>query len=451
MPLAATATDPLSASKTRSGTKAAKTLRKEAVAADHDKASVLPADPRQAQVQQSAERDRLTARIAALRQEIAAGERSRSGAAASLARAQRALAQVMRRLDDLAARQREAEERAAGLERQRASTDRQIALRRSAYARTAQMLYENRSRDPLRLYLAGGDPTDPIRDDAYFGYLARAQTADLTSLQARIDGLQAERRRADEDRQKLADQAEAQKSAREALAADQASQRQTLAQLSRQLAAQRDTAAALEADEKRLSRVVEQLQKIIDRQAAEDRARREAARRAADAAAARKSRTPSSRDTPKTREPAPQATTEIPDGSAGGGAFAQLRGQLRLPSRGTIVGRFGAPRGSGGATWRGVFVKTENGAEVHAVAAGKVVFADDLRGFGNLLIVDHGDQYLSIYGNNETLLKKAGDTVKAGELISRAGNSSGDDQTGLYFELRFQGRPFDPLSWTEGR
>jgi septal ring factor EnvC (AmiA/AmiB activator) len=140
----------------------------------------------------------------------------------------------------------------------------------------------------------------------------------------------------------------------------------------------------------------------------------------------------------------------LPDDTAGGGAFAQLRGQLRLPVRGTLVGRFGAPRGTGGATWKGVFVATDSGADVHAVAAGRVVFADDLRGFGNLVIVDHGDQYLSIYGNNAALLRRTGDAVKAGDVIARAGNSSGDEQTGLYFELRFRGRPFDPMNWTVG-
>jgi murein hydrolase activator len=141
----------------------------------------------------------------------------------------------------------------------------------------------------------------------------------------------------------------------------------------------------------------------------------------------------------------------VADESSGGGAFVQLRGQLRLPARGALVGRYGAPRGTSGATWKGVFIQTEAGAEVHAVAAGKVVFADDLRGFGNLVIVDHGDQYLSIYGNNQSLSKRSGDAVRAGDVIARAGNSGADDQTGLYFELRHRGQPFDPMSWTGPR
>jgi septal ring factor EnvC (AmiA/AmiB activator) len=91
-----------------------------------------------------------------------------------------------------------------------------------------------------------------------------------------------------------------------------------------------------------------------------------------------------------------------------GGTFAARRGQLRLPVKGTIAGRFGQPRPEGGASWKGVFIRAAEGLEVRAVAAGAVVFSDWLRGFGNLLVIDHGDDFLSIYGNNESLLAGRG-------------------------------------------
>ena len=84
---------------------------------------------------------------------------------------------------------------------------------------------------------------------------------------------------------------------------------------------------------------------------------------------------------------------------------------------------------------------------MHAVAAGRVVFADWLRGFGNLMILDHGDGLLSVYGNNETLLRGVGDVVQAREVISAVGSTGGSQDSGLYFELRYQGKPFDPLAW----
>ena len=92
-------------------------------------------------------------------------------------------------------------------------------------------------------------------------------------------------------------------------------------------------------------------------------------------------------------------------------------------------------------------MRTRSGEEIHVIAAGQVVFADWLRGFGNLLIVDHGGGYMSLYGNNEALLRQPGDTVRAGDVVASVGASGGQEESGLYFEMRHQGKPFDPLQW----
>jgi septal ring factor EnvC (AmiA/AmiB activator) len=126
-----------------------------------------------------------------------------------------------------------------------------------------------------------------------------------------------------------------------------------------------------------------------------------------------------------------------------------------MPVIGEITGRFGAPRkveGAGSApTWKGIFIRAPAGTGVQAVAAGQVVFADWLRGFGNLMVIDHGEGFLSVYGNNESLLRNVGERVAVGEVVASVGNTGGIEQTGLYFELRFQGRPFDPLKWVAAR
>ena len=98
---------------------------------------------------------------------------------------------------------------------------------------------------------------------------------------------------------------------------------------------------------------------------------------------------------------------------------------------------------------KGVFIRAPQGQPVRAVAKGQVVYADWMRGFGNLLIVDHGENYLSIYANNEALLKEIGDAVAPGEPVAITGSSGGNEETGLYFELRHLGRAFDPLSWVK--
>jgi septal ring factor EnvC (AmiA/AmiB activator) len=122
---------------------------------------------------------------------------------------------------------------------------------------------------------------------------------------------------------------------------------------------------------------------------------------------------------------------------------------LSAPVSGTIAARFGAKRGGDGPSWKGMFIKAPEGTEVRAVAIGRVVHSGWMRGFGNLIIIDHGGDYLSIYANNQTLLKRLGDAVRAGEPIASAGNTGGNEESGLYFELRHLGKAFDPASWVK--
>jgi septal ring factor EnvC (AmiA/AmiB activator) len=129
--------------------------------------------------------------------------------------------------------------------------------------------------------------------------------------------------------------------------------------------------------------------------------------------------------------------------------FSKLRGRLSLPVRGELIGRFGAPRGAAGTEAKGLFIRAPQGQSVRAIAGGQVVYAEWMRGFGNLLILDHGEAYLSIYANNESLLRQVGDVVTAGETVATTGASGGNEETGLYFEMRHLGRAFDPLRWVK--
>jgi septal ring factor EnvC (AmiA/AmiB activator) len=99
--------------------------------------------------------------------------------------------------------------------------------------------------------------------------------------------------------------------------------------------------------------------------------------------------------------------------------------------------------------WTGWFLRASSSQPVKAIAGGLVVYADWLRGFGNLLIIDHGQGYMSLYGNNETLYKQVGETLHGGDIIATVGSSGGNADSGLYFELRFEGKPFDPGKWVK--
>ncbi|HVL02292.1 MAG TPA: peptidoglycan DD-metalloendopeptidase family protein [Dongiaceae bacterium] len=134
----------------------------------------------------------------------------------------------------------------------------------------------------------------------------------------------------------------------------------------------------------------------------------------------------------------------------GSGPFGKLQGKLLWPTQGRLLRSFGSYREEGALRWNGVLIGAAEGSPVQAVAHGRVVFADWMRGFGNLIIVDHGAGYMSLYGQNESLLKTPGDWVSAGDLIARSGTSGGQTQPGLYFEIRHRGKPVNPALWCKG-
>lgn len=158
-------------------------------------------------------------------------------------------------------------------------------------------------------------------------------------------------------------------------------------------------------------------------------------------------------DPPKKAEPAEAETTPTRSASAqqtaravplGGGSG--LKHGLAMPVRGQVQGRFGVDRPDGGV-WRGVVLRAPEGTPVKVVAPGTVVYAEWLRGFGNLIIVDHGQQYLTVYAYNQSLLKRVGDSVTGGDTIATVGATGGQVESGLYFEIRHRGAPVDPAQW----
>jgi len=141
-----------------------------------------------------------------------------------------------------------------------------------------------------------------------------------------------------------------------------------------------------------------------------------------------------------------EALADIPAEHPQQQRFARLRGQLPWPAAGRITYTFGAPK-LGSLRWDGVMISAPEGREVRAVHHGRVAFADWLRGFGLLLIVDHGDGYMTLYGHNQSLFKEAGDWVDVNEPVALVGSSGGREQSGVYFGIRHQGRPVNPAKW----
>jgi septal ring factor EnvC (AmiA/AmiB activator) len=141
-----------------------------------------------------------------------------------------------------------------------------------------------------------------------------------------------------------------------------------------------------------------------------------------------------------------EALVAIPADPPDSPPFTARRGQLPWPAAGELTARFGEPRTAGPA-WDGVFIAAAAGTEVHAIHRGRVAFAEWLRGFGLLLILDHGDGYMSLYGHNDSVLKELGEWVETGETVGVVGSSGGRDDTGVYFAIRHRGRALDPSAW----
>ncbi len=127
--------------------------------------------------------------------------------------------------------------------------------------------------------------------------------------------------------------------------------------------------------------------------------------------------------------------------------FAKLKGKLYWPTVGKVKKIFGKARKSKKLKWNGIIIKAKSGMNVRSISRGRVAYADWLRGYGLLVIIDHGDGYMSLYGHNESLQKETGDWVEANEVIASVGNSGGNEFTGLYFEIRHNGKPTNPSRW----
>jgi septal ring factor EnvC (AmiA/AmiB activator) len=127
--------------------------------------------------------------------------------------------------------------------------------------------------------------------------------------------------------------------------------------------------------------------------------------------------------------------------------FVKLKGKLPWPVAGKPSNRFGRYRSGTSLRWQGLTIPSKEGSRVEAIHSGRIVFADWLRGSGLLVIIDHGDGYMSLYAHNQSLLKEIGDWVNPGDTISTVGNSGGQQQSGLYFEIRHNGKPADPKHW----
>lgn len=318
----------------------------------------------------------------------------------------------------------------------------------------ARSAYQSGREEYLKLLLNQQNPEKFARTLTYYDYLSNARLEQLRTFNETLRQLANVEQDISRQQAQLLAQRGNLDSRRQELEAVRNERRQVLAKLNTDMQARDQKLQSRQQDQAELTKVLKTIEETLARQAREaEEARKKALlaqqqaeeqRRQQQALAANEEEAPKKVRTTL----GPLVSSE---GASYGGAFSAARGKLPWPVNGRLLARFGDARGGDDrAKWDGVMIGANPGTQVRAVHGGRVVFADWLRGAGLLVILDHGNGYLSLYGHNQSLLKRAGDIVKAGEAISTVGDSGGQDSSGLYFAIRQQGRPTDPSQWCRG-
>jgi septal ring factor EnvC (AmiA/AmiB activator) len=321
----------------------------------------------------------------------------------------------------------------------------------------ARAAYQSGRQEYLKLLLNQQNPEKFARTLTYYDYLSQARLQQLKNFNETLRQLAGVEKDINLQQAQLLVQQGNLDSQREDLDKVRKERQVALAKLNDQYKQGDQKLAARQQDQADLAKVLKTIEETLARQAREAEearqkallaAREEQQRREREAAAAAR---PSDDEEPRKPARAPSGPMVSSTGESFGGPFASARGKLPWPVDGRLLARYGETRGDDARTkWDGVMISAQQGSQVHAVHGGRVVFADWLRGAGLLVILDHGNGYLSLYGHNQTLLKSAGDVVKAGDAIATVGTSGGQSTPALYFAIRQQGKPTDPAQWCRG-
>lgn len=401
----------------------------------------------------------LQQKLKALKKDISKTESAKEKASDALEDSEQAISEANRSIRDLQIEQRAANERLHQLIAEQARLTAQVEQQKKQLSDFLRRQYMHGDSDRIKLLLSGDNPNRINRDLHYMSYVSQTQAKMIAALRTSLEDIENNRQAAQETKDALDEIAQEEREHKQGLEKEKKRHASLLAQLATKLHTQKKEAANLEKDEQRLSNLVSRLNKLMEEQAKAEQARlaqaekqrkerlaQEKAQREKNQVAGQ-SPSKASKDVEDNKVSKGMTVDQTPTpGMFDGQEFSRLKGQLRLPVKGELIAKFGTKRGDG-PSWKGLFIKANEGAEVKAIAGGKVVFAEWLRGFGNMIILDHGGQYLSLYSNAQAVLKHAGDTVKAGDTIANAGNSGGNEETGLYFEMRFKGQVFDPMVW----
>jgi len=345
---------------------------------------------------------RLQQKIDTIQKELEADNKAKDQASYKLKQAEKAIARQSSQLRSIDQRLQQLQVKRGVLLDQQNELKQHMSIHRDYLTKQIQAAYAMGKQEYIKLLLNQQNPSDISRMVIYYQYLNTSRTDRINEITRNLSTLQdisEEIHSKTTELKSLKEEAEANKSA---LEANRKQRAELVATLSYQLKNKDQMLKALLRDEQHIKQLLNQLENELG-------------------------------DVQLDLNPPEE--------------FMALKGKLPWPTQGKITARFGSSRQASELKWKGVMIQTETGNDIRAIAYGRVIFADWLRGFGMLIIVDHGKGYMSLYGHNQELHKKLGDWVQGNEIIAAAGNSGGQKISSLYFEIRHNGVPQNPDKW----
>ena len=342
--------------------------------------------------------------INALQSRVARQATQRDESARALREIELSIAAGTGKLEQLRRQLAEQQARQRSLAQETRGANQRLDAERDALGRQVRMSYMTGREEIFKLLLSQESPANLGRMLVYYDYFNRARSERIGVVSAEIQTLQRLDEEAAQMRAELAKLEQAQSAEVAGLASSRDERRALLAKVDAGIADANSKIGGLRAEERRLTELVEQLTELL--------------------------------------AGFPVSSEE---------SFARLKGRLTWPVQGKISGDYGKPRGGGPMRWNGVLLEAAQGTTVRAVYHGRVAYSDWLQGLGLLIIVDHGEGFMSLYGHNEALLKESGDWVEPGEALAQVGDTGGQAQPALYFEIRQNGEPVNPHQWIAQR
>ncbi|OOZ39644.1 hypothetical protein BOW53_10805 [Solemya pervernicosa gill symbiont] len=342
----------------------------------------------------------LRSQITTLTRDLQKARGEESQLARSLRKTERAIDQISRDMRLIEGRQQRESKTLSRLKQELSGHQQQLQQQQTRLRHQLRSAYVMGQQGQIKLLLNQQEPATVGRMMVYYDYISRARSREIENMRESLTALQQveqqitqrlaeiDRLKQEADRKQLA------------LQSERAERKETLKRLKAEITSSDRQLVSYKKNEKQL----ELLLKALD-----------------------------------------QALADIPERDTR--PFNKRKGKLSWPTKGRLAARFGTQRPVGNLTWRGVLIDSKEGSTVNSISQGRVAYADWLRGFGLLIIIDHGGGYMSLYGHNRSLFKEAGDWVETGDSIASVGDSGGQDRPGLYFEIRHKGKPINPVRW----